>query len=43
MPENKVYITELETAILRQFFGHLYLTGSEMAKILRTLADKLER
>ncbi len=43
MPEFKVYITELEAAILRVFFEHLYMTDSEMASTLRTLAEKLEK
>jgi len=43
MPEFKVYITELETKILRAFFSHLYLTNKEMANILRRLATKLEQ
>lgn len=43
MPEKKVYITELETAILRAFFDHLYMTSKEIAATLRVLADKVER
>lgn len=43
MPEFKVFVTELETTILRAFFDHLYLTSKEMAMILRNLAEKLEQ
>lgn len=39
---KEVYIDELEVAILRQFFDHLYLTSSEISDILRRLADKID-
>jgi len=42
-PGEEVYITELECTILSAFINHLYLTDSEMADILRTLANKLDK
>ena len=43
MPENKVYITPLEVAILRVFWDHLYMTDEEIAKELEVLASKLRK
>jgi len=43
MPKETVMLSELEIQILGAFIQHLYLTDNEMASILRTLADKLER
>ena len=43
MPDETVYISPLEVQILKAFFNDLYLTSKEMAAILRTLADKLEK
>jgi len=38
----EIYLDELEIKIMCAFVSHLYLTDSEMADILRDLADKLD-
>lgn len=43
MPEKKVYITELETAILQEFIKRDQQDDKAIAQDLRALADKLEK